>query len=200
MRADELKSIVASHAEWLAGRDGKQANLIGANLSGTDLTGADLRGANLSKANLTGTNLSKANLSGTDLSGTDLSEADLSWTSLRVANLSEANLSKTNLTGANLTGATLSEADLSVANLSETKGVLYAQCSFSAHGERGRQLLAVVIGDQPRFFCGCFTGTLAELDAYIKSGDAKYKATRRLARNFVRAALDAYRIKEGGAS
>ena len=142
MNADELKSILASHAEWLAGRGGKQANLR---------------------------------------------EADLRWT-----NLSGANLSKSDLRKANLSRAILSEADLRGA-----VGIAYAQCSFSAHGECGRQLLAVVVDGESRFFCGCFAGTLAELDAYIASGDAKHRATRRLARDFVVAAIDAARNGEG---
>ena len=45
MNADELKSIVGSHADWLAGRGGTRADLSGADLSGADLSGADLRGA-----------------------------------------------------------------------------------------------------------------------------------------------------------
>jgi hypothetical protein len=100
---------------------------------------------------------------------------------------------------ADLRWANLSGADLSGANLSETAGARYAQCAFSGHGERGRQLLAVVVDGESRFFCGCFAGTLAELDAYIASGDAKHRATRRLARDFVVAAIDAAR-KEGGAT
>jgi uncharacterized protein YjbI with pentapeptide repeats len=172
MNTYELKSIIASHAEWLAGRGGKQANLNGVNLSWTDLSET-----NLSGANLRGTNLSGLNLSWTDLSGADLSGADLRGADLR---------------GANLSRAILSEADLRGAI-----GITYAQCSFSAHGECGRQLLAVVVGDEPRFFCGCFVGSLAELDAYIASGYAKHIVTRRLARDFVVAALDIARTGKG---
>lgn len=139
MKPDELKRIIASHADWLAGRDGQQANLREADLSGANLRDADLSGADLS-------------------------------------------------------GASLSGANLSGANLRETAGARYAQCAFSGHGERGRQLLAVVVDGESRFFCGCFAGTLAELDAYIASGDAKHRATRRLARDFVVAAIDAARF------
>ena len=185
MRTDELKSILASHAEWLAGKGEKRANLRGANL----------RGANLRGVNLSGANLSKANLSEAKLIGANLIEANLSG-----ANLIEANLIGANLIGANLSGAKLREAYLREANLSETRGLTYAQCSFTAHGECGRQLLAVVIGAKMRFFCGCFVGSLAELDAYIEAGAPKYRATRRLARDFVVAAIDAARAKKGGAS
>ena len=170
MRTDELKSILASHAEWLAGKGEKRANLRGANLRGVNLSGANLSKANLSEAKLIG------------------------------ANLIEANLIGANLIGANLSGAKLREAYLREANLSETRGLTYAQCSFTAHGECGRQLLAVVIGAKMRFFCGCFVGSLAELDAYIEAGAPKYRATRRLARDFVVAAIDAARAKKGGAS
>jgi len=128
-----------------------------------NLRWADLRWANLREADLRG-----ANLRGADLSGADLRGADLRWANLR-------------------------EADLSEANLSGSTGLNYAQCSFAAHGERGRQLSAVVIAGELRLFCGCFAGTLAELDAYIDKGEESYKTTRKLARDFIVAAIDAAR-------
>jgi hypothetical protein len=50
-----------------------------------------------------------------------------------------------------------------------------------------------VIAGELRLFCGCFAGTLAELDAYIDNGEERYKATRKLARDFIVAAIDAAR-------
>jgi len=170
---DELKRILDDHALWLFGNRGRCANLRGANLREADLSEANLRGANLREANL-----SWANLSGADLRNANLSEANLSWAELRGADLSEANLR----------GANLREADLRGAY-----ALKYAQCSFDAHGESGRQLSAVVIAGELRLFCGCFAGTLAELDAYIDNGDERYKATRKLARDFIVAAIDAAR-------
>ena len=179
----ELKRILDDHALWLFGNRGRCANL-----SGADLSGADLRGADLSEANLRGAKLSEA-----DLSAANLREADL-----RGADLSEADLSAANLREADLRGADLSEADLSAANLREADlrgayALKYAQCSFDAHGESGRQLSAVVIAGELRLFCGCFSGTLSELDAYIDKGEERYKATRKLARDFIVAAIDAAR-------
>jgi len=121
-----------------------------------------------------------------DLHGADLSEANLS-----LADLSGANLREANLRGADLSGANLREAGLSWADLSGATGLRYAQCSFNAHGERGRQLSGVVIAGELRLFCGCFSGTLAELDAYIDKGEERYKATRKLARDFIVAAIAA---------
>jgi uncharacterized protein YjbI with pentapeptide repeats len=92
---------------------------------------------------------------------------------------------------ADLRGANLREADLS-----EATGLHYAQCSFDAHGERGRQLSAVVIAGELRLFCGCFAGTLSELDDYIDKGDKRYKATRKLARDFIVAAIDPARKEQ----
>ena len=43
----DIKKILMTHAEWLAGNGGKSANLRRANLRGADLSGADLRGADL---------------------------------------------------------------------------------------------------------------------------------------------------------
>jgi len=182
----ELKRILDDHALWLAGSGGKCANL-----SRADLSGADFSWANLSGANLSGAYLSGANLRGADLSGAGLSGANLSGANLRGADLSGAGLSGANLRGADLSGADLSGAYLSGANLVEATGLRYAQCSFDAHGERGRQLSGVVIAGELRLFCGCFAGTLAELDAYIDNGEERYKATRKLARDFIVAAIDA---------
>ena len=164
MNKGELKIVLDNHCKWLNGdNDGKKANLSGANLSWANLSGANLSEANLSGANLSGANLRYANLSG--------------------ANLSEANLRYANLRGANLR----------YANLRGATGIRYAQCCFDSHGEKGRQLLGVVISDKLRLFCGCFEGTLEELDAYIENGKECYKATRKLARDFVVAAIDAAR-------
>jgi uncharacterized protein YjbI with pentapeptide repeats len=158
---------------WLAKNGGNRA----------DLSEADLRWANLSEADLSGANLCGADLCGANLRGANLSGADLSWADLSWANLSCADLSC----------ADLSRANLSDANLREAIGLHYAQCSFDAHGERGRQLSGVVIAGELRLFCGCFSGTLAELDAYIDNGDERYKATRKLARDFIVAAIDSVR-------
>jgi uncharacterized protein YjbI with pentapeptide repeats len=164
----ELKRILADHALWLAKNGGNRANLSGANLRGANLSDADLSRADLCGVDLRGANLSGANLSGAYLSWADLSCADLCGVDLRWANLSDA-------------------------NLREAIGLHYAQCSFFAHGERGRQLSGVVIAGELRLFCGCFAGTLAELDAYIANGDERYKATRKLARDFIVAAIDSAR-------
>ena len=121
----------------------------------------------------------------------NLRGADLSRANLRGANLSRANLRWADLSGADLSRATLSEADLSQANLCESTGLCYAQCSFDAHGERGRQLSGVVIAEELWLFCGCFAGTLAELDVYIDKCEERYKRTRKLARDFIVAAIAA---------
>jgi uncharacterized protein YjbI with pentapeptide repeats len=163
---DELKRILDDHALWLFGNRGRCA----------DLSGADLRGADLREAELSRAELSRAELIGADLSRANLREADLSR--------------------AELIGADLSRADLRGADLSEATGLHYAQCSFDAHGARGRQLSGVVIAGELRLFCGCFAGTLAELDAYIDNGEERYKATRKLARDFIVAAIDAARKEQ----
>ena len=116
---------------------------------------AILKGANLSGANLSG-----ANLSGADLRGADLREADLR-------------------------GADLSEANLSEANLSGAKGIIYAQVSFNWHGERGRQLSAVKIGEEVFLFCGCFKGSEDDLKKYIRDSKEEYIASRTSALNAV---------------
>ena len=119
--------------------------------------------------------LKGANLSGANLSGANLNEADLSGANLRWANLSWANLSEANL----------SEANLSEANLSGAKGIIYAQVSFNWHGERGRQLSAVKIGEEVFLFCGCFKGSEDDLKKYIRDSKEEYIASRTSALNAV---------------
>jgi len=197
MKADELKVILTDHALWWAEKGGKQADLSGADLSGANLCKANLCWANLRMANLSEANLSKANLSGADLREANLSKANLSGADLSWADLSWADLCWANLRMANLSEANLSKADLCWANLSEAVGIIYAQCSFTAHGECGRQLSGVIIKGELRLFCGCFEGTLADLDAYIGAGEERYKPTRKLARDFIVAAIDAARKEQG---
>jgi uncharacterized protein YjbI with pentapeptide repeats len=82
--AEELKTILEAHGDWLAseGKKGNKACLYEANLQKADLKRADLRWA-------------------------DLEEVDLSRANMRSANLQEADLRKADLNGANLCGADL---------------------------------------------------------------------------------------------
>lgn len=88
------------------------------------------------------------------------------------------------LSGANLREANLNGADLSGADLREALGIKYVQISWSGHGEAGRQLSAVVINAEPRYFCGCWQGTIEELREFIASGEDQYKASRTIAADF----------------
>ena len=165
MKTDELKTILEYHKLWLRSEGGKRADL-----SGADLRSADLRSAVLSGADLSGADLRSAVLSGADLSGADLSGAVLSGAVL---------------SGADLSGAVLRSADLSGAVLSESSGIEYAQCSWTGHGERGRQLSAVRIAGEIVLFCGCFRGSVEKLEKYIANGDEKHRASRTRAMQFV---------------
>ena len=186
----DLPLILSAHAKWLANPStGSRADLSGANLRGADLSRANLSRADLSSANLSRADLSRADLSSANLRGANLHGADLSGANLCRADLCRADLSGANLRGANLSRANLSSANLSSANLCRAHGLLWASVSFTGHGERGRMLTAVVIGTETRFFCGCFSGTLAELRAYIKRGAACYHPSRRLALSVVRKLL-----------
>ena len=69
---EELNIILSEHTKWLAGDEGKRANLSDADLRYADLSGADLRSANLRYADLSGANLSDADLRHADLRGADL--------------------------------------------------------------------------------------------------------------------------------
>ena len=112
MEAEELKTILDKHKDWLSGICGERANLCRA-----DLCEADLLGANLCRADLREANLCRADLREADLLGADLEGAHLEGAHLREANLREANLRGANLRGADLRGASLCRAYLSGADL-----------------------------------------------------------------------------------
>ena len=194
---DELAAIIEAHAKWLRSDGGSRADLSGASLSRANLSGAYLSGANLSGANLSGADLSGANLSGADLSGAylsraDLSGADLSGADLSRADLSGADLSRANLSRAYLSRAYLSRADLSGAYLSRAVH-RWAQVAFMGHGECGRMLTAVIYaeGGDTVYQCGCFSGSIDELKAYIANGSGAYKPSRTMAMEVVTQLLNA---------
>ncbi len=90
MTQDELKTVLADHALWLADSEkGQRAILTGADLHGADLTGADLR-----KATLIGTDLRNAILNGADLRDADLRSVRLINADLRDADLRGATIFK----------------------------------------------------------------------------------------------------------
>ena len=95
--------------------------------------------------------------------------------------------SSTDLRYADLSSADLSSADLRYAVDS------WAQVAFMGHGECGRMLTAIRIkkDGNPTFFCGCFTGTLKQLEEYIEKGAPNLKKTRTLAMKAVVEMLDA---------
>ena len=92
---------------------------------------------------------------------------------------------RADLSYADLRSADLRSADLSSADLQQCKNVIYAQCSWSNHGECGRQLVGLYYKKEIILFCGCFTGSVVELRKYISNGENQFKKSRRCALNFV---------------
>jgi hypothetical protein len=78
--------------------------------------------------------------------------------------------------------------------LSSARNLIYSACYFSGHGECGRQLLAVKIGEDVKLFCGCFSGTETELRDYIEKHDEELKSSRLIALETV---LKLIEIKNG---
>ncbi len=101
-----------------------------------------------------------------------------------------ADLIRADLSGADLRGADLSGADLSGADLSGASGTVHAAASWSGHGECGRQLLAVRIGAEDVYFCGCFRGSAGDLQKYITAGAKEYRASRQRVFDFVRGCME----------
>jgi len=124
-----------------------------------------------------------------DWSECNLDGASLNRASLNGASLNRASLNDASLNDASLNGASLNDASLDGASLNDASGVIRASCSWTDHGERGRQLLAVSIGGNDVYFCGCFRGSINELREYIKRGEEKYRASRTIAADFVSARM-----------
>lgn len=106
------------------------------------------------------------------------------------ADLQGAYLQGTNLRGAYLQGAYLQDAYLSM-----SVGVSFASVSWSEHGECGRTLTGVKVGDDIKLFCGCFNGSVNDLKGYIDNGDTKLKASRTIAFKFI---IDRFEEMEKG--
>ncbi len=172
------------------------ADLRQADLSNDNLRGANLRCANLYNDNLRGANLRCANLYSADLRGANLRCANLYSADLRGANLRCANLYNDNLRCANLYNDNLCCADLSNANLSNcilisARGVIYSSCTWSDHGENGRQLLSVYHEktEITVYYCGCFIGLQEDLLDYINNGEEDLKESRLIALEFNKARM-----------
>ena len=84
-----------------------------------------------------------------------------------------------------LSGAVLSGAVLSGAVLSQSRGLKYAQMSWTGHGECGRMLSAVELPEGLKLFCGCFSGSVDDLRAYIANGAEEYRESRTKTLEFV---------------
>lgn len=109
----------------------------------------------------------RADLSGAYLVGADLSNADLN--------------------GTYLSGTYLSRADLRCANLRGSSLHKWVQIAWDGHGEDGRMLTAFIQreGDEAVYQCGCFYGTKADLEEYIRNNGEQYAASRTRAMNIV---------------
>lgn len=174
-----LKTILNKHLKWLNRADGGEranlsgARLVGEDLSGENLSGAELAGAILTNSNLIGTIFNGANLSGAKLDNANLADADLSFAMLADADLYNANLS----------GAKLSFTVFDRANLQLCSGIVYAQVSFTGHGECDRMLTAFRQADESKiyFCCGCFRGNEEELREFIEHDLEELKPSRLLA-------------------
>ena len=89
--------------------------------------------------------------SGADLRYADLGYADLGYADLGYANLMSADLRYANLRYANLEGKP-------ILNIIQLSGI----------GSERRSTVAIVLADEIRIQCGCFTGSLPEFSAKIE--------------------------------
>jgi hypothetical protein len=146
---ETIEERLKAHAAWVHDSDvTRRARLDDQRAVQLVERGDSLRGAILTKADLRG-----ANLHGADLSGAILTKADLR-------------------------GANLRCADLRRADLHRCVGVRWASVAWHSHGECGRQLLAVMIDDTPRLWCGCWSGSPYELRWYIRKGASALASSR----------------------
>jgi len=88
---------------------------------------------------------------GADLQGADLLETNLLGANLLGADLRGANLLETNLRGAK-------DGDKEILNIIQCSGI----------GSRRRMTTAVILKDEIKIYCSCFTGSITEFDDRIK--------------------------------
>jgi len=186
---DEINEAIAQHALWLQNQGGRRLDLSGCNLSDCNLIGSNLSYSTMIGSNLIGSNLSYSNLIGSNLSYSNLRCANLSDCNLIGSNLRGSTLIGSNLRCANLSDCNLIGANLSDCNLIGAGGIAYASCSWPAHGQSGRQLLAVRIDGADTYFCGCFAGSLSEIREYIEEGEGCFRDSRTIAADFVSARM-----------
>jgi len=180
-----------TYREWLRARAWMQPSREDILLSykgGADFRGVDFCGVDLSNTSIPDINLNGAILRGATFHKTQLAGAQLRNATLYRADLRDADLTGANLAGANLANAKLQGAIMLNANFAESTGIRWAVCGWFSHGEIGRILLGVIVNGEARYFCGCFSGTEAELREYI-SKDPTLAPSRIAALEFVAAKL-----------
>ena len=171
MEKEELEEILRKHKLYSNGESGgKKADLEGADLNYANFRKVDLSYVDFRKANLVGANFTGANLVGANLAGANLAGANLVGANLRSADLEGANLRGAYLEGANFRYAYLGGANLEEAELRET--------NFSCTTTDDRFIQISCIGrikrmltynfDKDKVWCGCFIGTLEELEEEVK--------------------------------
>jgi len=116
-----------------------------------------------------------------DFRSADFSSANFRYADFSSANFRSADFSYADFSSANFSYANFSYANFRSADFSSAAGVLYAQISFTGHGEMGRQLLVIKIQAETKLFCGCFSGSESDLREYIKNGEERYKDSRTIA-------------------
>lgn len=202
-----VNKMCREHEKWLADnstgkradfsfRKGSYLSFYGRNLSQAIFENSNLTSCLFAKANLTLSDFEKSNLAFNDFSEANLTKAELS-----LANIVSCYFTLTSLHGVafidslvkynDFTKAKFYSNDFSGTRLLENKGLLYASCSWTDHGERGRTLLAILINKEVTYYCGCFNGSEADLRVYIKQTSPNLAGSRLTALEFCAA-----RIKE----
>ena len=154
----------------IVARNGKDAitRIRQGDSRGIDFSGIDFSGIDFSEMDFSDSDFIDSDFSGADFSGANFSGANFSGTYFERADFSGADFSGANFHEANFSGTYFSGADFS-----RTEGIRWADCSWHAHGECGRRLLALELPGGIKFFCGCFRGTEEGLREYIAERDPK---------------------------
>jgi len=166
--------LTCGSLDWatLSGADARNAILTRASVRHASLSHVNMRGAILDHANLANSVGHRAKFRHAIMAGADCTGADFTNADFRGSYMEEVCMFNARLGGAKLLGAKLHDALLGYST-----GIRYATHHFPAHNAYRSQLVVVIVGTTPRWFCEWFSGTTEELLKYIDLEDTEDRRT-----------------------
>jgi uncharacterized protein YjbI with pentapeptide repeats len=189
------------HSANLTQINGYATNFTGASLNKSEINNGVFECCNFTLTELIGVNAGHAEFVRCKFRDNDMTDSDFHGVEFGQSLFNSVTFKNSNLRGADFSGAHFTATSLKQTEISRTNftGALlqnvfhnHARVQFNAHGECGRELVAIVKneGDEPTFHCGCFSGSVKDLQKYITQGNQRYAKTRLIALEAVLKLID----------